>query len=295
MDVSVVIPAYNAASTIGRQLDSLACQTFDGSWEVIVANNGSKDETVRVIESFKSRFPVPLSLVDASKTQGAAHARNSGVLVARGKFVAFCDADDRVEPDWLDTLVWALSSDVDVVGGFLEEYEDRVSDLDVTAIYEESENFRAPVHLGGNSAIRRHRFLELGGYDESFRTYGCEDYEFMIRARKARLRIAYVPSARIEFTPTTDFKNVLRKIYNSGKAEVRVWARHPDEFPGRNKLRSVILENFKSATHAVTGFRSNSLKGHARSGVTAAGHLVGVISGKYKGWDEPQFLIAPNK
>src|SRR6185295_6515304 len=54
---SVVIPAYNAAATIGAQLDALAAQTYNGAWEVLVCDNGSSDTTLEVVASYTDRLP----------------------------------------------------------------------------------------------------------------------------------------------------------------------------------------------------------------------------------------------
>ena len=85
VEVSVVIPALNVADTIGQQLDGLACQNFNGNWEVIVADNGSTDSTREVVESFADRLPA-LKVIDASDRRGINHARNVGSQAARGRY-----------------------------------------------------------------------------------------------------------------------------------------------------------------------------------------------------------------
>ena len=102
-ELSVVIPARNAADTIGVQLESLARQRFDRPWEVVVVDNGSTDDTRAVAQSFADRLP-SLRIVDASERQSIGYARNRGVEAARGRLIAYCDADDAVSEGWLEAI-----------------------------------------------------------------------------------------------------------------------------------------------------------------------------------------------
>lgn len=107
MKLSVVIPCLNAAATIGVQLEALARQHWDQEWEVVVADNGSTDDSRDIIESYRDRLP-NLRIVDASARRGAPYALNFGVAAATGIAVAFCDADDEVAPGWVAAMGNAL-------------------------------------------------------------------------------------------------------------------------------------------------------------------------------------------
>jgi len=113
--VSVVIPVFNAAATIAEQLAALGRQTYAGEWEIVVADNGSTDDTAAIVDAYRSELPA-LRVVDASARSGPAFARNTGARLARGDFIAFCDADDVVADRWLEALVVA-STAFDVVTG----------------------------------------------------------------------------------------------------------------------------------------------------------------------------------
>src|SRR5262245_5066977 len=90
-DVSVIIPAYRAAADIGVALDSILAQTFS-SYEVIVVNDGSPDtpELLAALAPYTSR----IRYIQLAANRGAAVARNAGIRAARGRYVAFLDADD---------------------------------------------------------------------------------------------------------------------------------------------------------------------------------------------------------
>ncbi|HLO50073.1 MAG TPA: glycosyltransferase [Kamptonema sp.] len=93
--VSVVIPSYNCASYIAEAINSVFNQTYS-DWEVIVVDDGSKDDTRAVVKCYGDRIRYIYQ-----KNQGVSIARNHGIQLARGEFVAFLDADDFFLPDKL--------------------------------------------------------------------------------------------------------------------------------------------------------------------------------------------------
>ncbi|OGL71113.1 hypothetical protein A3B32_02540 [Candidatus Uhrbacteria bacterium RIFCSPLOWO2_01_FULL_53_9] len=103
--ISVIIPAYNHASSVNRCLDSLFQQT-GVEMEIIVVNDGSTDSTRAVLERYADRVTVI-----QQKNLGAAAARNRGAQLARGHFIIFVDADATFEPHALSLLKQALEED----------------------------------------------------------------------------------------------------------------------------------------------------------------------------------------
>jgi teichuronic acid biosynthesis glycosyltransferase TuaG len=97
--ISVIIPAYNAASTIQDTVNSVLAQTC-GDWELLVVNDGSTDDTVRVTRAAarKDRRVTVIS----RENQGVSAARNAALREAAGRFVAFLDADDAWMPRKLE-------------------------------------------------------------------------------------------------------------------------------------------------------------------------------------------------
>ena len=99
--VSFVIPSFNAADAIAGALESVVAQTC-GDWEAVVVDDGSSDGTYEVAEGFATadaRFRVV-----KQANAGVSCARNTAIRVARGEYLAFLDADDSVEPDFVEKL-----------------------------------------------------------------------------------------------------------------------------------------------------------------------------------------------
>ncbi|MCM2326639.1 MAG: glycosyltransferase family 2 protein [Lysobacter sp.] len=106
--VSIVLPAWNASRTVAAAVESCLAQTW-GDVEVVVVNDGSTDDTRLVLESFGDR----IRLLDR-RNGGVAAARNSGVRVATGEFIAWMDNDDIAEPERISLGVAVLQSRSDV-------------------------------------------------------------------------------------------------------------------------------------------------------------------------------------
>jgi len=116
MKFSVIIPCYNAASTIERALDSLTLQAFS-DWEVICIDDCSKDNTADVIKSYSDKHKEALiTLLRNEKNSGPGVSRNNGIAIAKGEYLMFLDADDYYDLTTFDVLNTEISqSDADIV------------------------------------------------------------------------------------------------------------------------------------------------------------------------------------
>ena len=95
--VSVIIPAYNSASTIIRALQSVAAQTL-APLEIIVVDDASSDATRDLVATFASSSPIPVRVLTQTTNSGPSAARNAGWNKATGEYIAFLDADDQWHP-----------------------------------------------------------------------------------------------------------------------------------------------------------------------------------------------------
>jgi glycosyltransferase involved in cell wall biosynthesis len=117
--VSIIIPAYNAGNFISETITSILQQTYS-SWEIILINDGSTDNTADIVASFKS---AKITLINQIN-MGVAASRNNGLRYANGMFVCFFDADDLMTSEFLEARVNALRQyqNIGFVGGLVETF-----------------------------------------------------------------------------------------------------------------------------------------------------------------------------
>jgi glycosyltransferase involved in cell wall biosynthesis len=187
--ISVVIPSYNAARWLAGSLDSIFAQTV-APGEVVVVDDGSTDDTPAILRAYGDRLHVV-----RGTHGGLAAARNLGLAVARGDWIAFHDADDLALPDRLAVLLDHLqrsggSDGVFADGARLDDgarltpraLAARVSGRALTA----ADLFAGfPAYFQG-ALIARDAFAAAGAFDPAFPVHPDHDYAFRLFAR-ARL------------------------------------------------------------------------------------------------------------
>jgi len=99
--VSIVVPAFNSEKFIESTIESVLCQTFK-FWELIVIDDCSTDNTVCLVSVYVKKYPAQIRLLTNQVNSGSAVSRNKGIQSARGKYIAFLDADDCWVPEKLD-------------------------------------------------------------------------------------------------------------------------------------------------------------------------------------------------
>jgi GT2 family glycosyltransferase len=235
--LSVVLPCRNGAATIAAQLEALAAQTWAERWELVVADNGSADESMRIVEAFRDRFPV-LRVVDASATPGAPAALNAGVRASSGRRIAFVNDDDEVAAGWLEAIARGLEQ-YDVVGGRLE-YE-RLNEQWTIELRERPQDAGLlewgfldylPFAAGASLAVRRELHESIGGFDESMVPAG-EDMDYCWRLQQAGATIGFVPDAVTHYRLRPSLRAVFRQGVNYGKGHVLAYKKHRDRGLGR--------------------------------------------------------------
>jgi GT2 family glycosyltransferase len=193
--VSVVIPAYQAAQSIAATLGSVLAQTFT-DYEVIIVNDGSPDseELERALEPHRDRI-----IYLRQENQGPGGARNTGILAARGLYVALLDADDMWAPEHLAAQLALFEADPSIdmvyadarIAGDVPEAGRTVMQLcpssgEVT--FERLVARQCTVHICV-SVCRRETLMRTGLFDPAFR--GTEDIDMWLRIVRQGNRIAY--------------------------------------------------------------------------------------------------------
>lgn len=176
--VSVILPVYNGTATVAAALHSSLTQTCT-ALEVIVVDDGSTDTTAAQLRQCAD----PRVRLIAQAHQGAAAARNHGVLLARAPYLAFLDADDLWLPAKLAVQLAALAAapEVDMVFGHYEEFEDGGAGVRPAA----------PGYSSGTLLVRRAAFFKVGLFATTWRV--GEFIDWYARALEAGLTSALRP------------------------------------------------------------------------------------------------------
>jgi glycosyltransferase involved in cell wall biosynthesis len=179
--ISVIIPAYNAAGFLSDAIDSALAQQYP-QLEIIVVDDGSIDRPSDVASRYGERVRCA-----RQDNAGPAAARNRGIRMARGEFLAFLDADDLWPADKLQIQMARFADEpaLDVVAGRIQYVRlDGAAELDLR--FEDARNTVTHVHLG-SAVCRRRAFDRVGLFDESLRF--SEDHDWYLRAREEALSI----------------------------------------------------------------------------------------------------------
>lgn len=199
---SVIIPVYNLAALIAETLDSIFQQTFT-DYEVVLVNDGSDDslELEEVLKAYQEKL-----VYIRQENAGAAIARNTAILHARGKYLAFLDGDDIWFPEYLEKqLKFIEQSDFDLIYCDAEFFGEK--------IYKEKTYFRQTQTVGevstenlllgksnvitSGTIVRREKLLEYGLFDKNFPRN--EDYDLWFRLTKNGVKLGYQTEVLLKY------------------------------------------------------------------------------------------------
>ena len=231
VDVSVVISTYNRCTLLARALESLQHQdSGDVSYEVLVVDNNSTDETREVAQSLMGENPGRFRYIFEPK-QGLSYARNAGIAGAYAEIVAFTDDDVRVSSNWVSRIKAGFTAepDADFLGGkVLPDWNGippawltrahwaplALLDYGEAPFYVDAD--RPICLIGANCAFLKRAFEQVGAFRADFQRVkdgvgSLEDHELLLRLWKAGRKGVYLP----DLTVTAEVQpDRLRKTYH---------------------------------------------------------------------------------
>lgn len=208
MDISIIIPVLNEEKRISKCLDSIFKQNFEGIYEIIIVNNGCSDNTIEIIKNYKSDA---LKIINDFGHLGS--ARQTGMEAAQAPYIAFIDADEIADVNWLSEL-YHFRDKYDAILGSLNGIAFKNSKINEYFIdtLELSRRISPNIFKGisfgsGNVLIDRQKALEIG-FDRSLPT--AEDGDFSYRFIKKGFDVYYNPDAMVYHPMPSDLYRYIR-------------------------------------------------------------------------------------
>lgn len=246
--VSIIMPCYNAAAHLARSVGSVQAQTFD-DWELVAIDDGSGDDTAARLAAMAADDPRIRVFIQPNG--GVSRARNRGLSEARGRCIAFLDADDDWHPDFLARMTGALRAEPDAVlaycgwqniglsGGRAQPF--------VPPDYETPDKreklfagCRWPIHA---TLTRREAVTAAGGFDTALKN--AEDYAMWLRiaGRAPITRVAEVLAFYHFHSDTQASSAHARAALDFADAQLDYLADHPDFTAtlGADRIRQMVF------------------------------------------------------
>ena len=278
IDVSVVIPAFQAQASIKRALESVLKQTVLPR-EIIVVDDGSTDNTADEVSAWIAQYSVPKLQLFRQENLGAGAARNKGVKFSSGKYIAFLDADDEWETNKLEKSIEVIEK----TGASLVSHDYlKIDGAEETFInceqhFNQQSNSYVKYFLRGYIAtstvlVLREVFVESGGFDPSL--LSAQDYELwltIIALPNIKHVVFSGAFARYHVTPLSITSNVKQRY----KASLRILYQHLPE-----------LARHSSWSFWVAGLRSMIICLQAVQGYLKAGKYFSALAVTSNFWVE---------
>ena len=202
---SVIVPCHDATDTLVATVESVRAQTRS-DWELVCVDDGSSDATPAVLEAMAAEDD--RIRVFRQDNAGPSRARNVGALLARGRILAFLDADDLWRSDKLASVAAILDHDAraDAAFGRVAIFDGasetglsarRSGPLPLEACLGEN-----PISTLSNLTVRRDAFLETGGFDERLRH--AEDLAWLLAAVSGGMRVVGTEAVHLRYRTSPD-------------------------------------------------------------------------------------------
>ena len=230
-DLSIVIPAHDEASVIGETIESVYDSGYPGKIDVVVVNDGSKDDTGNIVKKLAKKHK-DLRLVETDHV-GKAMAVNRGVAESSGEVILFLDADSQLDKDALKRMaepfedggVGAVSGIISVVSNrnplvWYQDFEYALSSMWRYVFDKIGTNYMLP----GFCAVRRRALEAVGGF--SIDTLS-EDFDIGLGIRKKGYRIVMSKAVMYTNVPQTLF-GIAKQRIRWGRGTIQVIRKHND-------------------------------------------------------------------
>lgn len=229
--VSIIVPVYNVEKYIEKCLNSLVKQTMEDI-EIIIVNDGSKDNSINVINKFIKQYPEKIQYLE-KKNGGLSDARNYGLPYAKGEYIAFLDSDDYVEKDMYEKMYkLAKKENSDMVEcDFIWEYPNKQKE-DIGQIYTNKKQMLEKVRVvAWNKLIKTNIVIEN---KITFpKGYRYEDVEFTYKLVPYLNKVSFLKKPCVHYVQR---ENSISNLQNERTKEIFNVLDHVLDFYKKNNI-----------------------------------------------------------
>jgi hypothetical protein len=225
--VSVVVPCFRLAQFLPEAVESLVAQTWPG-WECIIVDDGSPDETLPAAESLMRKHPQAAIRLLSQTNQGVAEARNAGFRVAKGSLFLALDADDRLDPEYLERCCARFREDprLDIVYTDMQFFGSREGRF---AFPDDAMKGLARSNTLPIAALhRRDVWQRAGGFSSSLEGY--EDWDYWLAAAGWGARAARIALPLFHYRARPDGRQAKARQELDTILKAQLVLAHPCQF-----------------------------------------------------------------
>ena len=238
--VSIIIPCYNKELYVSEAIESALAQTFKDI-EIVVVNDGSSDNSTEVIKKYEDK----IHFINLDKNEGVVNARKLAIEKASGEYILPLDADDTIEPTYVEKAVKILeeNKEIGVVYCKVKFFGDKNGNLTCPEFDEDYFLYHSGV--SSSSMFRKKDFIKCGGYRDYMKN-GCEDWDLWLYFYENGFKFYRIPENLLNYRKFDDSssRTTVQKE-NSKELWALVVRNHLDLYLNNDKIYKTLFEKQK--------------------------------------------------
>lgn len=247
--ISVIVPAYNDEEGLTVTLNSLVRQNIpDNQFEIVVVENGSSDETLRVAQKFEKKYALVTVFLEHT-LKGSYSARNKGIKNASGDVLAFIDIDMKVPSNWLEKVQQFMHNHDAQYVGCNVSIEVDPKQRTKSALYNALTGFPIESYIQNDHFVptccliaRKEVFDAVGLFDGTLQSGG--DFEFGNRVYAAGIKQLFAKKIVMTHPARANLRSLLKKSFRTGAGGRKLISIHPEHEAqikrGMNAIRTYL-------------------------------------------------------
>lgn len=239
--VSIITPCYNDGAYIEETIQSIRAQTYT-NWEIIVVDDGSDDAyTLKILEKIQHEKDIRLLRTQRLRPAGA---RNAGISVANGEYILPVDADDLIEPTYLERAVEKMeaNSQLGIVYCHADLFGEKNGPWELPDYTFDTMLLDNVIFV--TALFRRSDWEKVGGFRTSMK-HGMEDYDFWLSILELGREVYQLPETLFHYrikasSRTTQFQQNVDTVKETYRA---IYFQHPDLYEKYKDRYAIVLRN----------------------------------------------------